>query len=158
MPRPSIMPARFYGTRRLRAVLRSFLPLATAAYVSGSLALPDPKVIVNSSVEVERISLNDARLLLTARLATWPDMSPVTVFVLPDDSPLHDDFARSVLQLFPYQLRRTWDRQLFSGTGRAPTVVRSEAEMLRQVEATPGAIGYVERIPEGVDVRELIVQ
>jgi hypothetical protein len=59
------------------------------------------------------------------------------------------------LQLFPYQLRRAWDRQLFSGTGQAPTVVADEQEMLRRVAATPGAIGYASAVPDDASVRAL---
>jgi hypothetical protein len=32
---------------------------------------------------------------------------------------------------------------VFTGTGLAPTLVRSEEEMRARVRATPGAIGYV---------------
>jgi hypothetical protein len=60
--------------------------------------------------------------------------------------------------MFPYQLRRVWDRQLFSGTGQAPSVVTSQDEMLRRVAATPGAIGYVASLPANAPVRHLEVR
>ena len=83
---------------------------------------------------------------------------PVKVYVLPDDDPLHLRFAKVVLGLFPYQLRRVWDRQLFSGTGQVPTTVMTEAEMIRRVAATPGALGYVETVPGGAPVRQMEVR
>ncbi len=45
--------------------------------------------------------------------------------------------------MYSYVLRAAWDRMVFTGTGLAPTVVRSEEEMRRRVRETPGAIGYV---------------
>lgn len=128
------------------------------AQLSAPPVLLAQEVIVHPGVGVTRITTNEARLYMTLRLKTWPDGVPVKVFVLPDEAPLHRRFANSVLGLFPYQLRRVWDRQLFSGTGQAPTAVANEAEMLRRVAATPGAIGYVESVPAGASVRPLEVR
>jgi hypothetical protein len=47
--------------------------------------------------------------------------------------------------MYSYVLRRAWDRMVFTGTGFAPTIVRSEAEMIERVRSTPGAIGYVSK-------------
>lgn len=116
------------------------------------------ELIVHPGVGVPSITTNEARLYLTLRLKSWPNGVPVRVFVLPDDDPLHRSFANTVLGLFPYQLRRVWDRQLFSGTGQAPTTVTSEAEMIRRVAVTPGSLGYVARVPADASVRPLEVR
>ena len=42
------------------------------------------------------------------------------VFVLPDADPLHQEFAKRSLDLYPRQLRRVWDRHLFSGAAPFP--------------------------------------
>jgi len=78
-------------------------------------------------------------------LKTWPDGSKIVVFVLPDDNSLHQRFAKEKLHLFPYQLRLTWDRLVFSGTGQAPNNVSSNDEMLTKIVSTPGSIGYLEK-------------
>jgi hypothetical protein len=82
------------------------------------------------------------RAAFTMRLREWPDGTPVRVFVLPDQNPLHEKFCREQLAVYPYALRRIWDRLVFTGTGFAPQTVRSEQEMLDRVAQTPGAIGY----------------
>jgi hypothetical protein len=79
------------------------------------------------------------------RVREWPDGSPIRVFVLPDDNPLSDTFYRERLGMYSYVLRRAWDRMVFTGTGFAPTVVRSEQEMIERVRSTPGAIGFVRK-------------
>lgn len=84
-----------------------------------------------------------ARLLFTMQLLRWPDGTPVRVFVLPDESPVHREFTKKSLGVFSYQLRRVWDRGVFSGTGQAPAEVADEEEMLERVANTPGAVGYV---------------
>ena len=99
-------------------------------------------LIVNSGIEIQNITQNEARLYLTMRITQWPDGTPVKVFVLPDNHPLHQRVTKSTLGLYPYQLRRTWDRQLFSGTGQVPVTVASAADLIKRVGNTPGAIGY----------------
>lgn len=117
-----------------------------------ALAPADGVLIVHPEVESTTLSLNTTRLMFSMQLGQWPDGTPVKVFVMPDDSILHRAFAKDRLSLYPRQLRRVWDRQLYSGTGQAPETVASEREMRRRVAGTPGAIGYLssEMIDESV--------
>ncbi len=105
---------------------------------------------------------NDARLLLRAvfgmRLRAWPDGQPIRVFVLEDDHPVHRRFAKTVLSVFPYHLRRTWDKQVYSGTGQAPSQVGSQQAMLEAVSGTAGAIGYLTTDQVDANVRVLKVE
>lgn len=77
------------------------------------------------------------------RQRAWPDGVPVRVFVLADNDPLQMEFAKTQLDLFPYILRRYWDRLVFSGTGQAPIEVNSLREMQSRISETPGAIGFL---------------
>lgn len=110
-------------------------------------------LIVNDSTTVAELTRNEARLYVTMRLKQWPDGTQVKLFVLPDDNDLHQRFVNVVLGLYPYQLRRVWDRQIFTGTGQAPTRVSSEDEMIQRVASTPGAIGYIESSEPSLGVR-----
>ena len=83
------------------------------------------------------------RAMFTLRVTVWPDGEPVRVFVLPDQSPVHDLFCREQLGTYPYVLRTVWDRKIFTGVALAPIEVRSEGEMREKVLSTPGAIGYI---------------
>ena len=114
-------------------------------------------IIVNPNVSVASVSQNAVRAMFAMKLLQWPDGQPVRVFVLPDDNPLHRTFCKEVLDVYPYQLRQTWDRLVYSGTGQAPTEVVSEEEMLKKVASTPGAIGYARKVKPGDRVRILSV-
>lgn len=105
--------------------------------------LPAQNVIANVQVETKQLSKTTARSIFAMRVHQWPDGTPIKVFVLQDQNPTHNEFCKSILGMFPYQLRRIWDRQVFSGTGSAPVVVKSEQEMLNAVASTEGAIGYI---------------
>ena len=103
----------------------------------------DQMLIANPSVAQREVSLNTTRLIFSMQLGRWPNGSPARVFVLPDDSQVHRAFTKDMLALYPRQLRRVWDRQLYSGTGQAPETVVDESEMRAKVATTPGAIGYL---------------
>jgi hypothetical protein len=123
-----------------------FSPLLCAAgLVLSSIGYPaqSQDMIRNPSLPATSLKRGEAVLLFSLRAQRWYDGQSVKVFVLPDDHPVHSSFSKKILGLFPYQLRRVWDRQVFSGTGQAPTIVYSEAEMIDRVSGTRGAIGYV---------------
>ncbi len=115
------------------------------------------ELIANPSVPLKSVTLNEARALFYMRNSEWPDGSPITIFVLKDDNPFHRQFSKQKLRLFPYRLRRVWDRHLFSGAGRIPEVVENSREMINRVASTPGAVGYVDKesIDEGVQTIEI---
>lgn len=97
---------------------------------------------VREQPATDLMSKNSLRAIFGMRLRTWPDGSPIRVYVLPDRHPLHTRFCKNVLEVFPHQLRVAWDRLIYSGTGQAPTEIESESEMRTRIASTPGAIGY----------------
>lgn len=105
--------------------------------VAHVLLITQPQTV---TTELSRHSL---RAMFAMRTTTWPDGSAVKVFVLEDKNSTHITFCKDILGMFPYQLRRVWDRQVFSGTGTAPTTVKSEQEMRSRVAETQGSIGYI---------------
>lgn len=130
---------------QFRRGLRAWLHLALlACWVwSGPLWAAGTEVILNGDRLGVVIDRDTLRAIYTTRLRQWPDGKPIRIFVLPDDSPLHDEFCREQLGMYPYVLRDLWNRLEFTGTGLTPTVVHSEEEMKARVKDTPGAIGYV---------------
>jgi|SRR5580658_8166235 ABC-type phosphate transport system substrate-binding protein len=114
------------------------------ALVTPLRALADSVQIIISPDEAgTRLDRTLLRAIFTMRLHQWPDGKPVHVFVLPDQDEATAIFCREQLGTYPYVMRSTWDRMVFTGTGLAPTVVGTEREMRERVRSTPGAIGYV---------------
>ncbi|MCO6412443.1 MAG: hypothetical protein J5I92_06835 [Thiogranum sp.] len=103
------------------------------------------QVYVNPGVSQVPDDRQTLRAIFSMRLRQWPDGTPVTVFVLPTTHPVHVDFCKEVLGVFPHQLQRAWDRLVYSGTGQAPVEVDSLEEMRQRVQETPGAVGYVNK-------------
>ncbi|QSA98669.1 hypothetical protein [Methylococcus sp. EFPC2] len=123
---------------------RNLLPLLLLFFHFNARAA-DVVVITHPTVPATFVTRNFARALFGMRVPQWPGDGGTTVFVLPDGHPLHASFAKTVLDVFPQQLRIAWDRQVFSGTGQAPIEVSSEEEMLTRVTETPGSVGYLSK-------------
>jgi ABC-type phosphate transport system substrate-binding protein len=107
------------------------------------------EIIVNASVPSAHYSRADTRAIFAMHLRIWPNGEPIKVFTLTDDDPVHKDFVKNNLNMFPHQFRRAWDRMIYSGTGIAPIQLDSEQEMVEKVMNTPNAIGYVRKKPDG---------
>lgn len=105
-------------------------------------------VISHSSVEVTSLTTSQLRRIYSMRQVRWPNNHPIKVFSLASQHTLHQRFTKESLRLFPYQLDRIWNKLTFSGLGVAPTIVKSQKELLHAVRTTPGAIGYVEDAKE----------
>jgi ABC-type phosphate transport system substrate-binding protein len=131
--------------RRLGALpLRVCCAVLTLWCVAASAA--DTRVVPYASSHGNATSLTRTELrdIFFARQTKWPNGDPIRVFVLPDRHPLHIRFSKEALGVYPYQLRSTWDRILYSGTGVPPTVVNNPQEVRERVDETPGGIGYAE--------------
>lgn len=141
MPRANITSTVL---RRVQQLLASLLLLMLSATAPAE-ETPAVQVIVSPTLATVALDRSVLRAVFTMRVRRWPDGSPIRVFVLPDDDPLSDQFYREQLGMYSYVLRNAWDRMVFTGTGFAPTVVRSEKEMNDLVRTTPGAIGFVRK-------------
>jgi DNA polymerase III psi subunit len=136
-----------------QAIFLVLLNLRRALVLSAIMLLPpmtlqadDSKVhLLDSNKNVKQLTTEMVREIFFMRLSSWPDGSPIHVFVLPDNHPLHVRFAKEILGVYPFQLRSAWDRLVFSGTGVSPTTVESEEEMRARIESTPGSIGYTDK-------------
>ena len=129
--------------------------IAKGKYISGALwiclisvffmspAVKAAFIVVNTSVPKTPYTLADTRAVFMMHQRFWPNGERIKVFVLADSDPLHKDFVKTNLKMYPHQLRRVWDRMSFSGTGIAPTLLYSEQEMIDKIANTPNSIGYI---------------
>ncbi len=113
------------------------------------------EIIVNQTVTVNRLSLSKVRAIFTMRQRFWSSGEQIKVYTLSDQSSLHKSFTKNKLNMFSHQLRRVWDRMVFSGTGQAPVELDSAQEMLERIANTPYSIGYVSSTPDNEKVRVL---
>ena len=135
-------------SRRLSLLLAVFTVFAVCSHVVRSA-----EIIVNQSVPVGSYSLKDVRAIFSMQQRFWPNGEQIKVFTLSDGNPVHKDFVKNNLRMFPHQLRRGWDRMVFSGTGNAPIKLDSEQDMIDRLIHTPYSIGYLNSRPENEKIR-----
>ena len=100
-------------------------------------------IIVHPSNPTASLSLNETRAIFSLRARQWENGSAITVVVLEEDHQHHADFLRKNLKMLPHQLRRQWDRFIYSGLGQGPKIVSSEEELMKIISQEPGSIGYI---------------
>lgn len=142
---------RVFVIRGSRLFLAAFLLVSC-------VAVQAVEIIANRGVAVSSLSLASARAIFGMRQVKWPDGTPIRVFVLSDEHATHGAVCKERLNLFPYQLRQSWDRLVYSGIAQAPIEVSSEEELLNKVAATPGAIGYVRKVKNNDPVKIISIE
>ena len=130
----------------LLLLFAAFCPLAAAT-----------EIVVNKSVPNSNYSESDIRAIFTMHKRFWPNNRQIKVYILPDNNPLHKDFVKHNLGMFPHQIRRIWDRLTYSGTGNVPIELDSEPEMVNKIANTPDSIGYLSSKPENENIRSFEV-
>jgi len=127
-------------------------------YSSASQAQDDIVVIAHHNVKAQDLSTSKVKSIFGMRTRTWSDGLAIKVFVLADSNPMHIGFSKGILNTYPYNLRRIWDRRVYSGTGLAPETVNNEKEMLALIATTPNAIGYVYASNVDINVKILRIR
>ena len=128
---------------RLCQLLLGFLCLIT------SLPTHALEVITHPENTAQLKALTNLPSVFSMRTLYWPNGEKIKVIVLPDDHPLHKRFVKEKLHLFPHQLRRTWNRRTYTGTGQAPITVDSIIEMKKRINETKNSIGYIDQGEQG---------
>lgn len=124
----------------LRTGLKAFAFAALLAFAPTLLSAP--KVILNGDSGITNLDSAYLSQIFAMQIRKWPNGMAIQVFTLPSDNDIHREFVISRLHIQAHQLDRIWNRMLFTGTGKAPAVVNSQAEMIEMIQNTPGAIGY----------------
>jgi hypothetical protein len=139
--------------RRLGYLKITFLIVGLTVSTTWLSFVNAAEIIVNESVPRSMYSLMNVRAIFTMQQRFWPNGEQIKVFTLSDSNPVHKDFVKNKLNMFPHQLRRGWDRMVFSGTGSAPMQLESEQDMIEKLVNTPYSIGYLNGRPDNEKIR-----
>ena len=112
--------------------------------VNTSLAETDGfYAVVNKTSYTSDLSTQELRSLFTLKRRVWSDGTSVQLVTLKIQNDAHHDFIKTVLKLFPYQVTRLWERQVFSGSALSPLQVDTYADLIEEVGNQPGTLGYI---------------
>lgn len=140
------------------ASARAKLPLLLLATVLCAAARPaaaEVVVVVSANSPITRLSdseIADAFLGKLTRVSGGPAFVPLDQ---PEGSAAREAFYLKFTGKSPAQLKAFWSKVIFTGRGRPPRALPNDAEVIRALQANPGAIGYVERASVGPAARIL---
>ena len=114
-------------------------------------------VIANKSVKVENINKTELLDFYTGDVKKWEDGQKVYVFDLELKGKLKNDFYEFIGKSSS-RMKSIWMKNMLSGDGDPPPAMKSESEMLKEVENTKGAIGFInyENVNKNVKVLKII--
>ena len=131
-------------TRENAMNTRRTLPLVAAVVLIASIhALAgDAKIVANAGIRADSITMAELRSVFLQDRRSLSDGSHVEP-VLSKGGTVHEAFLRQYVGKSDDDLRTYYRTLVFTGTGTMPKFLDSDADIVRYVARTKGAIGYV---------------
>ena len=104
-------------------------------------------VIVNSSVEVKEMTIQELQEIFTLKRTHWANGTRIKIFVLPNDTYVARRFIQEVLQLPPNLYFDLVESAYAMGKTNIPVVVAREESLVIKIMVNSGSIGYTS-VPE----------
>lgn len=101
------------------------------------------QLIVHEDNPYESITQQQASDFFLKKDSSWDDGTPVQPIDLSQPASVREAFSSAVLQRSPNEIKKYWQRQIFTGRNSSPPEKDSESEIIAFVRANRGAIGYV---------------
>ncbi len=114
----------------------------------------DFSVVVNKANDISSISKGDLKKIYLGKKTTWSNGQTIKVAAL-KKGPAHTAFLKAVVKKAPSAFSLLWKKAIFTGTGNPPKFFDNEADLLKYVAETPGAVGYSSTTSS--DVKEITV-
>ncbi len=140
---------------KYRRILLFLVAAASMIFGATNSLADDVKMIANSSVNVDLISLVELKAVFLEEKSSinGSHLEPV----LEKDGPVHEAFLQEYLGRSEDDLQAYYRTLVFTGRGSMPKVLGSDAEVVAYVARTRGAIGYVSSATSTEGVKTLAV-
>jgi len=117
--------------------------LCTLACLFSFSSIADVAVVVNSS-NADMIDDNDIARIFMGKMKAFPSGGSIEPINYVSGSAIRSEFEEKVLNKSSSQMKAYWSKLIFSGRGKPPTELNSDADILKHISANAGAIGYVD--------------
>lgn len=101
------------------------------------------QVSIISGKNLDTLNNHEIHRIFTLRQRLLPNNKQVKLITLPLSHPITKLFTQKVFGLYPYQLKRHWDRQIYSGKAPSPHIAKNESEVIEFIIKNPNAISYI---------------
>jgi ABC-type phosphate transport system substrate-binding protein len=123
---------------KLRMLLFSLLLMSTSSVKA--------QVVLIANASVPEASLTESQLLDICLLSTrsWSNGQSIEL-IFPRDNGNEESEFYALLHRTPLEMRKIWLRAQLSGQARPPIMIASQEELVKRIEGTPGAFGFVSK-------------
>jgi hypothetical protein len=135
----------------------SLLLLSGVIGASPVWAAADVQIVANASVGATEVSVDELKGVFTGAKTKLADGSSVEP-VLSQFGAAHVEFLKSYVGKTDQALRDHFKSLVFTGKASMPKSFMSDAEILKYVAATKGAIAYVSASADASSVKKLKVK
>jgi ABC-type phosphate transport system substrate-binding protein len=117
------------------------------------------EVLVVTGADNQSITLSKSQIsdIFLGRITSLPDGSGVTLVDLPESNPLRNEFYLKVANKSAAQAKALWAKLYFTGRGLPPREAKDSEEIKKIVNATHGAIGYIDQSAVDKHVKVILV-
>jgi len=139
-----------------KLVFTTMLLTACLAVHAALSAAAGVQLVANPSVHAAAVSNEDLKNVFLGTKKSLPDGSNVEP-VLAESGAAHEAFLKDVLGKSDQALRNYFKTLVFTGKGSMPKSFASDADIIKYVAKTPGAIGYVNAGADAAGVKKLSI-
>jgi len=112
-------------------------------------------IVANKNVSQDSLSKEEVQNIFLGKTVKWVDKSNITFVVLKND--VHKDFLKEYIKRSTSQYGNYWKKMVFTGKGRKPIAFETEKELVQYVAETEGAVGYIHKGTEMMNVKTIKV-
>ena len=123
--------------------MRSSIIIFFLILILSSSAMDEPTVIVNESVSVDTLSMDDVKQIFMGKKRSWENGDIIVAAVL-ESGETHENFLKKFIQKSRMQFRTYWKKLVFTGKAQALNEFDSDNDLVTFVANTKGAIGYID--------------
>ena len=135
--------------------LSLLVPIDTLAQVAVQIQA-QIAVIAHKSVPLDEIRKGQLFDLYSRDINKWPDKEPVIVFDLKPTGEVKKLFYR-FLGKSPSRMKSIWLKKMLAGESPPPQALASEEQILEQVAATAGSVGFINASKADARVKVLLL-
>jgi hypothetical protein len=129
-----------FSARRLAMLAFTFAWMT----LTGASAFAAPAVVGHKALAAEKLDAATLKSVFLGKKVAWDGAGRITLAVLKGGA-LAEDFCKHRLEMNVSAFTNHWRRLAMTGGGIAPKFFETEAELLKFVAATPGAVGFVDQ-------------
>jgi len=123
-------------------VLMLFALMWTIVFAVSVFAEAQTQIIVHPQNAVNSISREDLKQIFLGNKTRWKNKDKI-VFAVLNDRELYPLFLKNYVGKSLSQYITFWKMQVFNGMGRMPPGFKNQADLIRFVVSSRGAIGFI---------------